>query len=98
MFVEKAELAPGSVFIVGVDTLARIGDPAYYGGDAARRNAAIESIAKSGCRFLVFGRAMHSGFCSLANFDVPTALRALCDEVPESIFREDTSSTKLRGA
>src|SRR5205823_5296390 len=80
-FVEKAELAPGCVFIVGVDTLVRIGDPSYYRGDLARRDTAIETIAKSGCRFLVFGRAINSGFCSLANFEVPPALRALCDEV-----------------
>src|SRR3954454_9858325 len=34
-FVEKAELVPGCVFIVGTDTLLRIGDQVYYDGDAA---------------------------------------------------------------
>lgn len=96
-FVEKAQLAPGCVFIVGVDTLIRTGDPVYYGGDAARRDVAIETLAESRCRFLVFGRAIGSSFQSLANFNVPPALRALCDEVPESTFREDVSSSKLRG-
>ena len=30
--------------------------------------------------------------------ELPPALRALCDEVPESVFREDVSSTELRRA
>jgi hypothetical protein len=95
-FVEKAELAPGCVFVVGVDTLVRIGDPVYYGGDATKRDAAITSLANSGCRFLVFGRAVKREFRGLSDFNVPPALRALCDEVPESLFREDISSTELR--
>jgi len=97
-FVEKAELAPGCIFIVGIDTLVRIGDAAYYGDDAAQRDAAIERIAKAGCRFLVFGREANSAFRTLADSKVPPALRALCEEVPESVFREDVSSTQLRSA
>jgi hypothetical protein len=97
-FVEKAEIAPGCVFVVGVDTLVRIGDPVYYGGDVAQRDAAIASLANSGCRFLVFGRSLKESFCSLPDVEVPPALRELCDVVPESVFREDVSSTELRGA
>ena len=40
-FVEKARLAPGCTFVVGVDTVDRIGDPKYYGGElpsATRRS------------------------------------------------------------
>ncbi len=95
-FVEKAELAPGCVFVVGIDTLARIGDPVYYGGDSSKRDAAIASLANSGCRFLVFGRALNTYFRTMSDCDIPPALRALCDEVPESDFREDVSSTELR--
>ncbi len=95
-FVEKAELAPGCVFVVGVDTLVRIGDPVYYRGDTTRRGAAIEAIAGQGCRFLVFGRATDGQFRNLSDFEVPPALDELCDEVPESEFREDVSSTELR--
>jgi nicotinamide mononucleotide (NMN) deamidase PncC len=95
-FVEKAEIAPGCVFVVGIDTLVRIGDPIYYHDDAARRDAAIESIARSGCRFLVFGRVADGDFRTISDFDVPPVLRQLCDEVPESVFREDVSSTELR--
>jgi hypothetical protein len=95
-FIEKAEIAPGCIFVVGVDTLARIGDPIYYGGDAAKRDAAIDAIGKSGCRFLVFGRSLNGKFDTVSNVELPPALRALCDEVPESEFREDVSSTELR--
>ncbi len=97
-FVEKAQIAPGCVFVVGADTLARTGDEIYYGGEPARRDAAIGAIASAGCRFLVFGRSMDAAFCTLADFAIPATLRALCDEVPESEFREDVSSTELRGA
>jgi len=93
---KKAELVPGCIFIVGSDTLLRIGDQVYYDGDAAKRDAAIERIARCGCRFLVFGRMIGSDFRSLADCDVPASLRALCDEVPEPTFREDISSTGLR--
>jgi nicotinamide mononucleotide (NMN) deamidase PncC len=95
-FVEKAEIAPGCVFVVGVDTLVRIGDPIYYGNDTTRRDAAIETIARSECRFLVFGRAFDGEFHGISVYEVPQALRQLCEEVPESAFREDVSSTELR--
>jgi nicotinamide mononucleotide (NMN) deamidase PncC/nicotinic acid mononucleotide adenylyltransferase len=95
-FVEKAGLAPGCVFVVGVDTLARIGQQRYYGDDAARRDAAIVAIAREGCRFLVFGRQKGERFCTLADVDIPESLRALCDGVPEAEFRADISSTELR--
>ena len=55
-FVEKAQLAPGCVFVVGVDTLQRIADPRYYDDDADRATPRSPSIAEQGCRFLVFGR------------------------------------------
>jgi nicotinamide mononucleotide (NMN) deamidase PncC len=96
-FAEKAQLAPGCVFVVGVDTLERIADPKYYGGDAACCDAAIATIAEQGCRFLVFGRTLAGTFVTLRDVDLPAPLRALCEEVPESQFRDDVSSTKLRG-
>lgn len=95
-FVEKAELAPGCIFVVGIDTVVRIGDPIYYDDVAAKRDASIEAIAKSGCRFLVFGRSLNGKFDTVSDVKLLPALRALCDEVPESEFREDISSTELR--
>lgn len=97
-FVEKARLVPGCVFVVGIDTIERIGEPRYYGGDVALRDAAIDTIARLGCRFLVFGRSTDKGFRTLSDFSLPPQLRTLCDEVPESVFRQDVSSTEQRGA
>ncbi len=95
-FEEKSRLFPGATFIVGADTLLRIGQPRYYGNDAAAMEAAIQRIAQRGCRFLVFGRLADGKFQSLADLPLPDSLRRLCDEVPASEFREDISSTELR--
>jgi hypothetical protein len=95
-FVEKAQLAPGCVFVVGIDTLDRVADPRYYGGEIALRDAAIATIAEQGCRFLVFGRVADGRFLSLRDRQLPPALRELCLEVPESMFRADISSSALR--
>lgn len=95
-FVEKTQLAPGCTFIVGADTILRIGDPKYYDGGSAARDAAIAAITATGCRFLVFGRTLQGRFQTLANLAIPALLHELCDEVPETQFRDDISSTELR--
>ncbi len=96
-FVEKARLRPGVTFVVGADTITRIGDMKYYAEDARQRDAAIDELAQLGCRFLVFGRTEGSNFRSLRALDLPASLASLCEEVPEPEFRNDISSTKLRG-
>lgn len=95
-FVEKSRLFLGAVFVVGVDTLARIADPKYYGADPDRADAAFDAIAERGCSFLVFGRRIGETFCTLSDLDLPARLRTLCSEVPEKTFRRDVSSTELR--
>jgi nicotinamide mononucleotide (NMN) deamidase PncC len=95
IFVKKAELFPGATFIVGADTMERIGQEHYYGGPAALA-AAIESIAARGCRFLVFGRVEDGRFRTLDHLRLPASLARLCQAVPENAFREDVSSTELR--
>lgn len=95
-FIEKARISPGCTFVVGVDTIERIGNPVYYGNDSQQRDAAIAALADAGCRFLVFGRVANGRFSTLSHVDVPPSLRAICDEVGEEEFREDISSTELR--
>lgn len=95
-FAEKARLVPGCVFVVGVDTIARIGKPEYYNHDASLRDAAVDVIVAAGCRFLVFARFYEGKFCALGDLELPRSLRELCDEVPESIFRADIASRALR--
>ncbi len=95
-FEEKSRLFPGATFVVGIDTLRRIAEPRYYGGDPAACQRAVDRIASRGCRFLVFGRNLGVGFVRLADLDLPDGLRALCCDVPQEVFREDVSSTAIR--
>lgn len=96
-FVEKASILPGCTFVVGADTIARIADPHYYDDDHTERDAAIEHVADAGGRFLVFGRRVGDRFVGLNDLRLPPALRTLCSGVPEAEFREDVSSTEIRG-
>ena len=95
-FVEKAAVFPGVTFVVGTDTMTRIAETRYYQNSFPKMLAAIEGIATAGCRFLVFGRQTDGTFRTLNDLNLPPSLLALCDEVPETEFREDVSSTELR--
>ncbi len=96
-FVEKAKLYPGCQFIVGADTLLRIGQTRYYPGDISKRDEALASIQRAGCRFLAFGRLVEEEFCTSHDLDIPAALAEITDMVPPEQFRCDLSSTELRG-
>jgi hypothetical protein len=97
-FTDKARLFQGATFLVGADTMRRIGMDRYYHNDPAVCRNALEYIAKRGCRFLVYGRDMGTGFMQLADLDLPDVLRNICREVPPEIFRENVSSTGIRKA
>lgn len=95
-FVKKSNKFGKATFVVGADTISRIGDLRYYEGDSALRDIAIGKIASNDCRFLVFGRQKEGGFETLEDLTLPPALRALCQGVPETAFRHDISSTEIR--
>ncbi|HNP73607.1 MAG TPA: hypothetical protein PKK15_21010, partial [Kouleothrix sp.] len=97
LFVEKAGLYPGCVFVVGYDTAERLVEPRYYGGEAAR-DAALARIRAQGCRFLVAGRLEDGTFRTLRDIAVPPGARDLFAELPEAAFRVDLSSTAIRQA
>ncbi|MEM9351512.1 MAG: hypothetical protein AAGA92_00720 [Planctomycetota bacterium] len=97
-FRGKAQLFPGAVFCVGVDTILRVADLRYYGNSQEAFSGAIEEFAATGCRFLVFGRLVEGRFVTLDSASLPASLRVLCDGVPAAEFREDVSSTALRNA
>ncbi|MCE9556208.1 MAG: hypothetical protein K8T91_22905 [Planctomycetes bacterium] len=97
-FVEKAELFPGVTFVVGVDTIRRIAEPKYYGGNASARDEAIARLTEQGCQFLVFGRVDQGQFQTLDDVALPLTLKAICQSVPPEQFRSDVSSTQLRRA
>jgi hypothetical protein len=75
----------------------RIADPRYYDGQPSRCEAAIAEIADRGCRFLVFGRLIDGRFRVLSDVTIPDSLREVSIEVSAEDFREDVSSTELRG-
>jgi hypothetical protein len=95
LFVDKAALFPGCVFVLGYDTAARLVDPRYYGGEAAR-DAALASIRSQGCRFLVAGRVQDGAFHTLNEIAIPEGARDLFIELPEQAFRVDLSSSAIR--
>lgn len=95
-FVEKARLYPNTPFIVGADTIARIGDSKYYNGSITQRDAAISELTALGASFLVFGREIGGEYYTVDGLGLPKSLRELCSSVPESTFRNDVSSTLLR--
>jgi hypothetical protein len=95
-FVEKSKLFRKATFVVGADTVLRIGQAAYYGNDPGAVEAAIDKLAAADCRFLVFGRLMGGSFITTNECDLPERLLELCQQVPETDFRTDVSSSELR--
>ena len=102
-FVEKSRLAPGSVFVTGVDTAERLFADRYYdrkdhSPDRTSPTAvALNELRSNGCRMLVAGRMIDGrGFVTLDDLAVPPEFQDLLESIPESAFREDISSTAVR--
>ncbi len=101
-FAEKADIFKRATFIVGADTIRRIADVRYYDDDPHKMSASIRRLVENGSRFLVFGRfdlapqSQVKEFQSLDGIALPDELRAICDSVAESEFREDIASRDLR--
>ncbi|KAM1170156.1 uncharacterized protein LOC126608806 isoform X1 [Malus sylvestris] len=95
-FYKKAELFPGSAFVIGADTVARLLDPKYYDGDYKKMLEILLGCKKTGTTFLVGGRNVHGVFKVLEDFDIPEELRDMFISIPEDKFRVDLSSTEIR--
>lgn len=96
-FGEKAVLFPGTQFVVGADTAARIVQPRFYGDCESRMAEALGELRSLGCRFLVAGRLNAAGaFLGLDDLAIPAAHGDLFAALPASDFRMDLSSTQLR--
>jgi hypothetical protein len=93
LFSVKAELMPGVVFVLGVDTARRVLEPRFYPGPDGLAEA-MERIRAAGSRFLVAGRSGPDGFRTLDDLAVPGAYADLFEPLPA--FRVDLSSTELR--
>ncbi len=98
-FTQKAELFPGTVFVLGHDTALRLIDAKYYGDDAAFRDRALRKLHACGTRFVVGGRLDGRGtFCTWTNQGIPAEFAELFLPLAEIDFRRDVSSTQLRNA
>ena len=96
LFVHKADLYPGCVFIIGYDTAERLVELRFYGDGTAQRDAALAHVRARGCRFLVAGRLDDGRFCTLRDLAIPAVIHDLFIELPEANFRVDLSSTAIR--
>ena len=95
-FSQKSRLFPATTFVVGYDTAARIVEPSYYGGDREELSRSLGRVGAAGCRFLVAGREVEGEFRSLDDLNVPVDFEALFDQMPETVFRWDVSSSVIR--
>jgi nicotinic acid mononucleotide adenylyltransferase len=89
LFADKAILFPGSVFLIGTDTLNRLFNIDYYrkGEDM---QSLIEHFKNHNTRFLVF-RRKDADICN--EMDIPN----ICEMVSCDCYTDDgTSSTKIR--
>jgi hypothetical protein len=92
-FAEKVELFPDGWFAMGFDTAVRLLDPAYHED--------IEGMLKRfrdlGTHFVVGGRISDGKFMGVESLSIPPGFEDLFISIPERLFREDISSTQLRG-
>lgn len=94
-FYEKSEIFPHTTFVVGIDTAKRVLMSKFYEDEKGMLDK-LGTLKNNGCQFLVAGRDLGSGFEKLGNLDVPSRYQGLFEELPESAFRHDVSSTSIR--
>ncbi|KAI3921115.1 hypothetical protein MKX01_036094 [Papaver californicum] len=95
-FYKKAELFPGSAFVIGADTVERLVNVKYYGGDYDKMFQVLLGCKITGCTFLVGGRNVGGVFKVLEDFAIPDELKDMFISIPEEKFRMDISSTEIR--
>uniref|UniRef100_A0A1J3EHH1 Cytidyltransferase-like domain-containing protein n=1 Tax=Noccaea caerulescens TaxID=107243 RepID=A0A1J3EHH1_NOCCA len=95
-FYKKAELFPGSSFVIGADTAARLVNTKYYEGSCKRMLEILGDCKRTGCSFLVGGRVVDGVFKVLEDLDIPEEISDMFISIPEDKFRMNISSTELR--
>ncbi|MCL7032739.1 hypothetical protein MKW94_030483 [Papaver nudicaule] len=95
-FYKKAELFPGSTFVIGADTVERLVNVKYYGGSYDAMLKVLLGCKQTGCNFLVGGRNVGGVFKVLEDFDIPNELKDMFISIPEDKFRMNISSTEIR--
>jgi hypothetical protein len=77
---------------MGYDTAIRLLSPAYHDDVPAM----LSRFQSAGTRFVIGGRLHRGAFQSLEGLDIPPACKELFVPIPETLFREDISSTEIR--
>lgn len=96
-FLDKAQLFPNTVFVIGFDTAERIFMPKYYDNSETVMFEAVREIQTLGCRFLVAGRKGKDGvYDPPESLQVPFEFADLFIPIPDGLFRRDISSSELR--
>lgn len=95
-FYKKAELFPGSAFVIGADTAVRLINPKYYDGDYNKMLKILVGCKETGCTFLVGGRNVDGAFKVLDDIDVPEELKDMFVSIPAEQFCMDISSSEIR--
>lgn len=94
-FIDKAQLMPGSTFVLGYDTAIRLLERKYYVN--GNIDDMFHQIANTGCTFLVAGRRMEGQPFQLFDVEsVPAHWRHLFETLDEATFRYDISSSQIR--
>ena len=96
VFFRKARLVPGCTFVIGWDTAVRIVHNRYYDDQESKMLMVFEEMRSLGCSFLVAGRTDGEVFHTLSEVSVPQGFQDIFQELPETVFRSDISSTGLR--
>ncbi|KFK33343.1 hypothetical protein AALP_AA5G001700 [Arabis alpina] len=95
-FYKKAQLFPGSSFVIGADTAARLVNPKYYEGSQKMMLEILGDCKRTGCSFLVGGRDIDGVFKVLEDLDIPGEIRDMFISIPAEKFRMDISSSEIR--
>ena len=96
-FVQKAELFPEAVFVIGADTAVRILHARYYAPGEDSVAQAMRFLKERGCRFLVGCRADgEERFLRRQDLPIPAGFDDLFSEIPPESFRVDLSSSEIR--
>ncbi|XP_024030438.1 uncharacterized protein LOC21393256 isoform X2 [Morus notabilis] len=95
-FYKKAEIFPGSAFVIGADTAARLVHPKYYDGNYNKMLEILTGCKATGCTFLVAGRNVDGVFKVLDDLEIPEELKDMFISIPEGKFRMDISSSEIR--
>ena len=93
LFVDKARLMPGTIFVMGYDTAER-----FLTVPSGSKDAELDEIRDNGCSFLVGGRRIGREFKTLKDLQhlIFKYHKEMFREITEDSFRNDISSTKIR--